>query len=75
MVKKLEFFSYTSAVLTLIYFQITSKSYVTNGGRLGYGSSEGKGLGSKGQSCTLQIVENSRSTDEKKVELVQKIFE
>ena len=39
---------------------------MTNGGRFGYGSREGNGLGSKGQSCTLQIVENSGSTDEKK---------
>ena len=62
-------------MLSLIYFQNTSKSYVTNGGRLGYGSREGKGLGSKGQSCTLKIVENNRSTDEKEFELVQKIFE
>ena len=30
-----------------------------------HGSREGKGLGSKGQSCTLEIGENSRSADEK----------
>ena len=63
--KKLELFSYTSAVLSLIYFENTSTSCATNGGSSGYGSREGKGLGWKGQSCTLQIVENSRSTDEK----------
>ena len=72
MVKKLELFSYMSAVLSLIYFENISTSYATNGGRFGYGSREGKGLGLKGQSFTLQIMENSRSTDEKK--LVQKNF-
>ena len=74
MVKKLELFSYTSVMLSLIYFENRSTSYATNGRRFGYGSREGKGLGSKGQSCTLQIVEKSRSTDEKKIELVQKNF-
>ena len=63
--KKLELFSCTSAVLSLIYFENASKSFSRNGGRFGYGSREGKGLGSKGQSCTLQIVENSHSADEK----------
>ena len=65
--KKFELFAYTSSVLLLIYFEnATSTSYTTNGGRFGYGSREGKGLGLKGQSCTLQIVESSRSADEKK---------
>ena len=74
MVKKLELFWYTSSVLSLIYFENASTSYATIGGKFGYGSREGKGLGLKGQRCTLQIVESSRSADEKIIKLVQKNF-
>ena len=76
MVKKLEFFLvYVSCAFANIFSKYVKVVCDKWRGRLGYGSREGKGLGLKGQSCTLQIVENNRSTDEKEFELVQKIFE